>query len=129
MMIVADTSTFLAVVLDEPEKRRIMALTRGHNLVAPEVLPFEVGNALTALMKKGILTPEQVASAWDAAQAIPIEVRHIDIGSALGIACRFGIYAYDAYFLECALSLRLPLLSLDKGMMRIARELNIPVME
>ena len=129
MKLVADTNTFLAVALDEPERPRILVATRGHSLVAPEVLPFEAGNALTALLRREILTPEQVAAAWDAIHAIPVELRRIDIRSALGIACRFGIYAYDAYFLECALSLRLPLLTLDKRMMRIARELSIHLME
>jgi predicted nucleic acid-binding protein len=42
---------------------------------------------------------------------------------------RFGMYAYDAYFLECALSLRLPLLTLDKAMKSVARELVIEVLE
>jgi predicted nucleic acid-binding protein len=129
MKIVADTNTFLAVALNEPEKRRIMKITRGHSLVAPEVLPFEQGNALMSLFRRGILTSEQVVAAWDAVQSIAVELRGVDISSALRIACRFGSYAYDAYFLECALSLRLPLLTLDKGMIRLARQLSISVME
>ena len=129
MKIVADTNTFLAVALDEPERPRIIDLALGHDLIAPEILPFEIGNALTAMMKKGTLRPHQVTSAWDAVQVIAVELRAIDIRSALGIAIRFGIYAYDAYFLECALSLRLPLLTLDAGMRRVARELSIQVLE
>ena len=38
------------------------------------------------------------------------------IKSALKIATKFNIYAYDAYFLECADNLRIPLLTLDLGM-------------
>ena len=129
MKIVVDTNTFLAVALDEPEKPRIIAATRGHDLVAPEVLPFEVGNALTALMRRGALAPAQVTLTWDVVQGIPVELRPIEVRSALGIAGRFGIYAYDAYFLECALNLRLPLLTLDRNMTRIARELSIRVLE
>ncbi len=33
------------------------------------------------------------------------------------------------YFLECALGLRLPLLTLDKGMKSVAKELAIEVLE
>jgi predicted nucleic acid-binding protein len=127
--IVADTNTFLAVALDEPERARIVELTTGHDLVAPEVLPFEMGNALTALMKKGVLQAGEVSAVWDAVQAIPVDLRAVDIREALGIAVRFGMYAYDAYFLECALGLRLPLLTLDKGMKSVARELAIEVPE
>ena len=46
MKIVADTSAFLAVALGEPQGARIVAATAGHDLIAPEALPFEVGNAL-----------------------------------------------------------------------------------
>lgn len=129
MKIVADTNTFLAVALDEPERSHIIRLTMGHDLVAPEVLPYEVGNALSAMMKKGILGLQQVTLIWDAVQAIAVDLRESDIASALSIAARFGLYAYDAYFLECALSLHLPLLTLDKRMKRMARELDIHVLE
>ena len=121
--IVADTNTFLAVALDEPERAGIVQLTIGHDLVAPEVLPFEIGNALTALMKRGVLQGREVSAVWD------VDLRAVDIKEALGIAVRFGMYAYDAYFLECALSLRLPLLTLDKAMKSVARELVIEVLE
>ena len=129
MEIVADTNTFLSVALDEPERARIVELTTGHDLVAPEVLPFEIGNALTALMKRGVLQAKEVSTVWDAVQAIPVDLRAVDIKEALRIAMRFGLYAYDAYFLECALGLRLPLLTLDKGMKAVARELAIEVLE
>lgn len=129
MKIVADTNTFLAVALDEPEKARIVQVTTGHELVAPEILPFEVGNALTSMLKKGVMTPQEVPVAWAAVQAIPVDLRSLDISAALALAVRFGVYAYDAYFLECALSLRLPLLTLDRGMKHIARGLSIPIVE
>ncbi len=129
MEIVADTNTFLAVALDEPERAEIVELTVGHDLVAPEVLPFEIGNALTALVKRGVLKAEETSAVWDAAQAIPVDLRAVDIKVALDIALRFGMYAYDAYFLECALGLHLPLLTLDKGMRSVARELAIEVLE
>jgi predicted nucleic acid-binding protein len=127
--IVADTNTFLAVVLDEPEKNQIVRVTKGHELVAPEVLPFEIGNALTAMLRKGALLPEEIPGVWDAVQAIPVELRRLDMSAALALAVRFSIYAYDAYFLECALNLRLPLLTLDRGMKRVARELSIQIVE
>ncbi|RJP26750.1 MAG: PIN domain-containing protein [Candidatus Omnitrophota bacterium] len=129
MKITADTNTFLAVALNEPEKEQIIRLSEGHELVAPEVLPFEIGNALTAMMKKNILAKAEVDSAWDQVQHIPVDLRRIDIKSALKIAIKFNIYAYDAYFLECAEVHRSPLLTLDHGMKRIAREIGITILE
>lgn len=67
MKVVADTNTFLAVALNEPERPRIIDMTQGCDLLAPEVLPFEIGNALTAMVKRGALPAEQVALAWNTA--------------------------------------------------------------
>lgn len=129
MKIVADTNTFITVALNEPEKAKIIRLTEGHDLIAPDVLPFEIGNALTAMMKKNTLKKEEVASAWEVVQQIPVDLRHTDIKAALSIAVRYNIYAYDTYFLECANNLRNPLLTLDLGMQRVAREIGITTLE
>jgi len=129
MKITADTNTFIAVALNEPEKKRIIQLTEGHDLIAPDVLPFEIGNALTAMMKKNSLEKEDVALAWEVVQQIPVDLRHTDIKSALRMAIKFNIYAYDAYFLECAENLRSPLLTLDIGMKRVARKIGITILE
>jgi predicted nucleic acid-binding protein len=126
--ITADTNTFIAVALNEPEKSRIIRLTEGHDIIAPDVLPFEIGSALTAMMKKKALKKNEVASAWEAVQHIPVDLRNTDIKSALKIAIKFNIYAYDAYFLECAVNLRAPLLTLDRGMQRVAQEIGITIM-
>ena len=111
--------TAIAVALNEPEKDMIIRLTEGYDLVAPEVLPFEIGNALTTMMKKNALKTDEVVFAWDMVQHIPVELRRIDIRAALNIATECNIYAYDAYFLECALNLRSPLLTLDRRMKEI----------
>jgi len=129
MVIVADTNIFLAVALGEPERPRIVEITHGHELAAPHVLPFEIGNAIVAMKKKGILEPDEVLTCWDTVQRILVDLRPIDMRAALDLAVRFGIYAYDAYFLECALNLRAPILTLDKQMKRVARELSITALE
>jgi predicted nucleic acid-binding protein len=129
MKIIADTNTFIAVALNEPEKGKIIRLTAGHELIAPDVLPFEIGNALTAMMKKKALKKDEIMSAWEIVQQIPVDLRHTDIKSALSIAIKFNLYAYDAYFLECAENLRGPLLTLDLGMQRVAREIGISILE
>ena len=129
MKIVADTNTFLAVALEEPEKSQIIRLTIGHDLVAPEVLPFEIGNALTAMIKNRSLESDELTSVWDVVQAIPVELRQINIRSALKIAARFNIYAYDAYFIECAIGLRCPILTLDQRMKTVSNQIGIQILE
>ncbi len=129
MKITADTNTFLAVTLFEAERDEIIRLTHGADLVAPDVLPFEIGNALSAMLKRGRLASEDIFVVWDAIQQIPVDLRSIDVREALKIATKFNIYAYDAYFLVCALSVRSPLLTLDRRMMEVARELDINIIE
>ena len=129
MKIVADTNTFIAVALNDPEKDMIIRLTEGHDLVAPEVLPFEIGNALTAMMERNALEADEVIIAWDMVQHIQVDLRRIEIEAALKIATQYNIYAYDAYFLECAINLHSPLLTLDRQMKVIAQKIGIQVME
>jgi len=129
MKIVADTNIFIAVALNEPEKDSIIMLTEGCDLIAPEVLPFEIGNALSAMAKKNVLEREELISAWEMVQRIPVELHHVDIRAALEIALKYNIYAYDAYFLECAVSSRSPLMTLDRAMQKAASNIGITVLE
>ncbi len=129
MKIVADTNTFLAVTLYEPERDEIIRLTIDHDLVAPDVLPFEIGNALSAMLKRRRLTGSELLNVWDAVQKIPVDLRSIDIRKALKIASQFNIYAYDAYFLTCAVTLHTPLITLDLRMNEVAKRLGIRIME
>lgn len=129
MEIVTDTNIFLAVALDEPEKPDIIRLTSGTNAISPEILPFEIGNALTAMVKRKQLTHNEAISAFIAASSIPVRLIPVDIEQSLKLALKFNIYAYDAYFLQCARHLSCPLMTLDRRMREIARDINIEVLE
>lgn len=125
MEVVTDASALLAVVLDEPERRFIIDATQGATLISPRVLPYEIGNALIALRKRGRIEEDAILPAWNAAQQIPIQLVPIEIEDALALALANGIYAYDAYYLHCSLSLRRPLLTLDRKMREVAQKLDI----
>jgi len=129
MNIIADTNIFLAVALNEPERQLIIELTAGVDAVSPEILPYEIGNALSAMTKRKQLTATEALYAEVAASKIPVRLVTVDIRSALNIAIEHNIYAYDAYFLQCAENLRSPLLTLDIGMQRVAREIGITILE
>jgi predicted nucleic acid-binding protein len=129
MKIIADTNTFLAVALYEPEREKIIRLTLGHDLVAPDILPFEIGNALSAMLKRKRIQPEELLPVWDVTQQIPVDLRSVNIREALKTASKFNIYAYDAYFIECASSLYCPLITLDQRMIEVARSMGVKIME
>ena len=129
MKVVADTNIFLAVVMGEPERDAILKSTRDCEVVAPEVLPFEIGNALTAMLRRRAIHSEELSPIWNAVQQIPVELKRIDILQALNIATEHGIYAYDAYFLACAQTLRCPLITLDQRLQQVALAIDIPLVQ
>ena len=128
MDIVVDANAYLAVVLNEPEKQRIIEITKGAEIVSPEILPYEIGNALVAMFKRKRLSREQVLKSFNIFDIIPTHLENINTFAALEIACDYDIYAYDAYYLELAQRLKLPLLTMDNQMKEIAKMLNIKIL-
>lgn len=125
MEVVTDASALLAVVLDEPERDPIISATEGVILTAPLALPFELGNALIALRKRGRIEEEEIIPAWEASQRIPVQLVPVAVDAALALALTQGIYAYDAYYLQCSLSLQRPLLTLDRKMREVAERIGV----
>ena len=93
MRIVTDSSVFLAVALNEPEKGRLIDITEGHDLIAPDVLPYELGNALSSLLRRRRIGTTEVLAIWDVLMDIPVELKPIEIRSALELARENKIYA------------------------------------
>ena len=129
MNIISDTNIFLAVALDEPERSRIIQLSAGMDANAPEILPYELGNALSAMIKRKKITQAEALSAYTAVSTIPVRLLSVDVQESLRLAIEFNIYACDAYFLQCAKATSYPLLTLDKQMRKIATELHIDILE
>ena len=128
MDIIVDTNIFLAVALNEAEKARIVDLTQETSLTAPEILPYEIGNALSAMVKRNQLSQAQALATQRLIQLIPVRLVSVDVQRSLQLAVEQQIYAYDAYFLQCAKALSLPLLTLDKRMQQVAQHLNIQLL-
>ncbi len=125
MLLAADTSAVLAVAADEPTKPALVAATRGADLLAPASLSAEVGNALSAMLKRDRITLAEAERVLEAYRSIPLRLLDVDLGRALALSDRLGIYAYDAYVLDCALSHGIPLLSLDRGQREAAWQAGV----
>jgi predicted nucleic acid-binding protein len=103
----------------------LVEVTRGAELAAPASVHWEVGNALSAGLKRRRLTLAEGQRALTAYEAIPIRFVEVDLALSLELAADHGLYAYDAYLLTCALQQRAPLLTLDAGLTRTAITLGI----
>ena len=113
MNIVIDTSAIIAVIASEPEKEKLIQLTNGTELIAPESVHLEIGNAFSAMFKRKQATLKQAVEAINIYKRIPIRLLEVDLIVALEISQKFNIYAYDAYVISCALKHSCNLISLD----------------
>jgi predicted nucleic acid-binding protein len=129
MDIVIDSSAVLAVILGEPEREKVISLTRGNTLIGPGSLPWEIGNAFSAMLKQKRLPLSEAQKGIEAFEAIPIRYVAIDLTHALSLSERTNLYAYDAYFMDCAIRYGAPLLTLDRRLKQAARSIKIAVPE
>ena len=127
--IVVDTSVIIAVIANEPTKPTLIRLTKGADLIAPRSVHWEIGNALSAMFKRGRITVAQALQAVKVYRTIPIRLVDVELEQSLRIADTLGIYAYDAYLIRCALKYKSPLLSLDQRLADSAKRMKARVIE
>lgn len=129
MKMLIDANIFLSVILNEPEKIKIIELTQDCEILSPDVLPFEIGNALSAMNKQKKLSEDEILECFYIFQQIPVRLIETEVKSALEIAIKHNIYAYDAYYLEVAKRLKIPMLTLDNKMIEISKKMKITTLE
>lgn len=129
MPLVVDTSVIIAVILNEPTKPRIIEITKGQELIAPESIRWEIGNAFSALFKRKILSLEQALTGLKIFEQIPLRYPAIDLYEALKIAHEHQLYAYDAYFLKLSQNHKCPFITLDSSLQKLADRLGIKTFE
>jgi predicted nucleic acid-binding protein len=127
--IIIDASAIIAVIANEPEKAALVELTKDTNLLAPLSIPWEIGNAFSAMLKRRRISLEQATQAVGIFSTIPIRLVDVELEEAIRMANRLNIYAYDAYLLCCAECYKAPLLSLDRDLLKAAAALGLPVLE
>ena len=129
MDVVIDASALLAVLLDEPEREMVVESTKGASLVAPASLVYEVGNALSSLMRRQSLSIAESVAVYHAFVRISIRLIEPDMQAAILVSGEESIYAYDAYFIVCAERMGIPLLTLDRKLANIARKRGVRLLE
>lgn len=126
-IIVVDTSTVVAVILNEASKPALIQATAGADLVAPASLHWEIANALSAMFKRNRISVAEGQQALFEYQKIPLRFMDVTLSDTLTIAHQHSIYAYDAYFIACARVQSAPLLTIDNGLRTAARAAGVTV--
>jgi predicted nucleic acid-binding protein len=128
MNVLLDASAIMAIILNEPNKKIVITLTKGSLLVSPVIVSYEIGNALISLYKRRKVTENEVLDAYNDFKKIPIRTVAVDMEKSFKIACKYNVYAYDAYYLETAKRLKLPLITFDIVMKDVALNMDIHVL-
>jgi predicted nucleic acid-binding protein len=129
MNYVVDTSVIIAVIANEPEKALLIENTKGATLLAPPSVHWEIGNAFSAMIKRKRISYQQAAEALVIYRQIPVRFADVELEETLEIVSNREIYAYDAYLLRCAIKYDAALITLDKRLAQIAKEMDIDVVE
>lgn len=129
MDVTIDSSAIMAVVLNEKTKPEIVRATRDAELFAPHSLHWEVGNALSALFRRGRVDQEGARRALASYEEIPIQFVDVPLEEGVTVAHETGHYAYDAYMLECETRYNTSFLTLDRPLRETARGMGIELLE
>lgn len=123
------TSALIAVIGNEEKKARIVEITANYSLYAPVSVHWETGNAFSAMFKRQKINLELAKLALKAYQEIPVKFIDVPLKQALELSYSQEIYAYDAYLIQCALQTSTSLLTLDKRLKTVAKNIGIHVIE
>jgi len=126
---VVDASILLAVLTSEPERPKIIELTRDVDLIAPASVHWEIGNALSSMLKRGRITLLQAESILKNYEKIPIRFVEVSLHESIRISADRKIYAYDAFLIACARDQRCRLISLDKALLQASKDSGVQVVE
>ena len=129
MDLVVDASVLLAVLTSEPERARIVELTQDVDLLAPASVHWEIGNALSAMLKRGRMNTVQATGVLKNYERIPIRFVEVSLSESIQISAERKIYAYDAYLIACARDQRCRLISLDKALLQAAKDSGVKTVE
>ena len=125
MDVIIDASCVMSVLLGEDESAEVREKMRGKRLVSAACLPYEVGNSITAAVKRHRVSAEVADEMYREFQKLPVRLIDTDIEKAVRIAAEENHYAYDAYYIACALDKGFPLYTFDDGMLEIAKKRGV----
>ena len=128
------TATWLLPDEASEASRKVFVRIRRGSLVAhaPELWLWECGNIIAAGVKRARITPADALLTWSVLDAIRTRVELTNPApaqarAALTLAIDDGLSLHAASYLWLALSLKVPLLSTDKALVRAASRRAVTV--
>lgn len=116
---IVDASVLLRAFFPDEAQPQAQALMRDHVagrilLKAPDLLPYELANAVWQAERRGRISSAQADEILQAMEGLRIEIEPLARGAMLSLARRFERSAYDAAYLALAEKLGEPLITGDE---------------
>ena len=109
-----DASVVVALLIDGgPAGQWAIAQCRGHRLIAPNLLPFEVANVLRRQLRAGLIGADRAHAAHRAAVDLRVQLWPYHAVAERVWALRDTLTSYDASYCAVAELAQVPLVTLD----------------
>jgi len=123
--VVVDASVILAKLLpDEKQSSKVKKLfisfgRREVDFIAPQLLKFEISNALKSAVKQKRLTQLVAEKLLAAFLELPVIYQEVDFLEVLKTALKENLSAYDAAYVYLAMEKKTALVSLDQRLIKV----------
>lgn len=124
---IVDASVILRAFFPDEEQEQAQALIRDHvighvQLEAPDLLLYEVANAVVQARRRGRVTDEQAQGILSSFEGLGIALKPVSWQQMFAIALRFDRSAYDAAYLALAGVGDVPLITGDARLFNAVHE-------
>lgn len=120
-LLVVDASAVAALLFLEPEADEVVEQLRGSDLVAPQLLAYEIANVAAMRVRRRLTAPRAATAAIDLFRRLDVRLHPVEAAHAFEAATRTGLTAYDGAYLWLARALGSRLVTLDRRLARAAR--------
>ena len=123
---IIDASVVLRAFFPDEAQAQAQAVVRDHvvgqiALKAPDILPYELANAVWQAERRGRISAGQAGEIIRAMEGLQIEIVPLEWGEMLPLARRFDRSAYDASYLFLAEKLGEPMITADERLYHAVR--------
>ena len=108
----------------EPDAESVLRAVGTDRLAAPSLLGYELANVCWKVIRRRPNQREAILATYAARRLFAVAEHTVDHGEVVQLAGEAGLTAYDASYLWLARRLRVPLVSLDRQLIRAAAALE-----
>jgi len=118
---VVDASAVAAVVFNEPDADAVLDQLGDRRLIAPSLLPYELGNVFVVKMRRYPELRKKIGQAFSLFEMMDVQPVDVLCEDAAGLALETDLTAYDAAYLWLARRLNVRLITLDRKLAAAAQ--------